>query len=207
MARRSASARPIAGSDLRPSKVEVVSRTAAFESTAQCETRSARGPSVEKGAGQAGQSFGAGFVTGRSVAGGEHNPVSIELQLRDPDLCHLAEGRSRKRQWPLVALAAASHRHRSTVRRGNLGHRHNRQSHAEKMSRLEDAIPGDPQRAWQRRPNPRLLNLLRFAPESTDLARGQQAVVEFAWLLGSECRSEGSPSPLMSPATSPWVAK
>jgi hypothetical protein len=38
---------------------------------------------------------------------------------------------------------------------------------AEKMSRLQDALPGDPQRAWQRRPNPLLLNLLRFAPEST----------------------------------------
>jgi hypothetical protein len=42
MARRSASARPIAGSDLRLSKVEVVSRVAAFESTDQWETRSAR---------------------------------------------------------------------------------------------------------------------------------------------------------------------
>lgn len=44
MARRSASARPIAGSDLRLSKVEVVSRVAAFESTDQWETRSARAP-------------------------------------------------------------------------------------------------------------------------------------------------------------------
>src|SRR3984893_4458289 len=35
------------------------------------------------------------------------------------------------------------------------------------MSRLQDALPGDPQRAWQRRPNPLLLNPLRFAPEST----------------------------------------
>src|SRR5205807_5470661 len=60
-------------------------------------------------------------------------------------LCLLAEGRSRKRQWPLAALATASHRHRSPVRCGNPGHRHNRQSNAEKMSRLQDAISGDPQ--------------------------------------------------------------
>jgi hypothetical protein len=32
---------------------------------------------------------------------------------------------------------------------------------------FKNALPGDPQRAWQRRPNPLLLNLLRFAPEST----------------------------------------
>ena len=30
------------------------------------------------------------------------------------------------------------------LRCGNPGHRHNRQSNAEKMSRLQDAIPGDP---------------------------------------------------------------
>src|ERR1700730_17292861 len=79
-------------------------------------------------------------------------------------------GRRAESQTPMAAcgaLAAASHRFRSTVRRGNPGHRHNRQSNAEKMSRLQDALPGDPQRAWQRRPNPLLLNPLRFAPEST----------------------------------------
>src|ERR1700730_14108512 len=79
-------------------------------------------------------------------------------------------GRRAESQTPMAAcgaLAAASHRFRSPVRRGNPGHRHNRQSHAEKMSRLQDALPGDPQRAWQRRPNPLLLNPLRFAPEST----------------------------------------
>jgi hypothetical protein len=32
---------------------------------------------------------------------------------------------------------------------------------------LQDAIPGDPQRAWQRRPKPVLIDLLHFAPEST----------------------------------------
>jgi IS30 family transposase len=37
----------------------------------------------------------------------------------------LAERRCRKRQWSITTLAAASHRHRSTVRRGNPGHRHN----------------------------------------------------------------------------------
>src|SRR6202011_1570801 len=40
------------------------------------------------------------------------------------------------------------------------------------MSRLQDALPGDPQRAWQRRPNPLLLNPLRFAPESTVTLHG-----------------------------------
>jgi hypothetical protein len=44
MARRSASARPMAGSDLMRSKVEVVRRVAASESTDQCETSNARAP-------------------------------------------------------------------------------------------------------------------------------------------------------------------
>jgi hypothetical protein len=41
MARRSAWARPSFGSDFMMLKVDVVSRIAAFESTAQCDTRSA----------------------------------------------------------------------------------------------------------------------------------------------------------------------
>src|ERR1700730_2320997 len=72
-------------------------------------------------------------------------------------------GRRAESQTPMAAcgaLAAASHRFRSPVRRGNPGHRHTRQSPAEKMSRLQDALPGDPPRAWQRRPNPLLLNPL-----------------------------------------------
>src|SRR5271166_4980456 len=36
------------------------------------------------------------------------------------------------------------------------------------MSRLQDAVPGDPQRAWQRRPNSVFINPLHLAPESTD---------------------------------------
>src|SRR5271157_2008801 len=35
------------------------------------------------------------------------------------------------------------------------------------MSRLQDAVPGDPQRAWQRRPNSVFINPLHLAPEST----------------------------------------
>ncbi len=41
------------------------------------------------------------------------------------------------------------------------------QSHAEKMPRFQDAIPGNPQRAWQRRPNTVFINPLHLAPEST----------------------------------------
>ena len=37
------------------------------------------------------------------------------------------------------------------------------------MPRLQDAVPGAPRRAWQRCPNPVLLNPLRFASESTAL--------------------------------------
>ena len=40
-------------------------------------------------------------------------------------------------------------------------------SHAEKMPRFQDAIPGDPQRAWQRRANPVFINPLHLASEST----------------------------------------
>jgi hypothetical protein len=35
------------------------------------------------------------------------------------------------------------------------------------MPRFQDAIPGDPQRAWQRRPNSVFINPLHLAPEST----------------------------------------
>ena len=42
-----------------------------------------------------------------------------------------------------------------------------RQSHAEKMPRFQDPIPGDPQRAWQRRANPVFIDPLHLAPEST----------------------------------------
>ena len=38
---------------------------------------------------------------------------------------------------------------------------------AEKMPRFQDAIPGDPQRAWQRRPNTVFMNPLHLAPKST----------------------------------------
>jgi hypothetical protein len=43
---------------------------------------------------------------------------------------------------------------RQTVRPGNPGHRHHRQSDAQKMPGLQDSFSGNPQRAWQRRTNP-----------------------------------------------------
>src|ERR1700730_12702347 len=36
------------------------------------------------------------------------------------------------------------------------------------MPRLQDAVPGDPQRTWQRHPNPVLIDLLHLAPESPE---------------------------------------
>jgi hypothetical protein len=36
------------------------------------------------------------------------------------------------------------------------------------MPGLQDAVPGHPQRAWQRRPNPLLMNLLRLAERVND---------------------------------------
>ena len=44
MARRMASARPSVGSAASMAKADVVSRVAASEATAQCDTRSARAP-------------------------------------------------------------------------------------------------------------------------------------------------------------------
>src|SRR5271157_4754552 len=43
------------------------------------------------------------------------------------------------------------------------------------MSRLQDAVPGDPQRAWQRRPNSVFINPLHLAPESTQSVQGHTA--------------------------------
>jgi hypothetical protein len=53
-------------------------------------------------------------------------------------LCLVAKGRGRKRQRPITTLVAPSDRHRQSVRRGNPGHRHYRQSHAQKMPGLQD---------------------------------------------------------------------
>src|ERR1700730_1559562 len=39
------------------------------------------------------------------------------------------------------------------------------------MPRLQDAVPGDPQRTWQRHPNPVLIDPLHLAPESTMVIR------------------------------------
>src|SRR5437660_7927635 len=64
-------------------------------------------------------------------------------------------------------MAAAANRDRQSVRRRNPGHRPHWQSHAEKIPRVQDAIPGNPQRAWQRRANPVLINPLHLAPQST----------------------------------------
>ena len=87
MARRSASARPSVVSDFKMSKVDVVSRIAAFDSTAQCETEQRTRAGIEERAGKSRQCLRAGLVAGNGVAGGENDPVGVELELR-----HLAGG-------------------------------------------------------------------------------------------------------------------
>src|SRR5207344_2469199 len=89
-------------------------------------------------------------------------------------LCLVAKGRGRKRQRPTTTLVASSDRHRQSVRRGNPGHRHDRQSHAQKMPGLQDPSSGNPQRAWQRRANPVCIALLHLAPESRHLSNDSQ---------------------------------
>ena len=69
-------------------------------------------------------------------------------------LCLVAKGRGRKCQRSITTLVAASDRHRQSVRPGNPGHRHHRQSHAQKMPWLQNSFSGNPQRPWQRRANP-----------------------------------------------------
>src|ERR1700730_8757784 len=91
----------------------------------------------------------------------------------------MAEGRSRKRQWPITTLVAATHRYLQSVGRGNPRHRPHCQSHAEEMPRFQDAVPGDPQRTWQRRANPVLIDPLHLAPESTPPHLG--ALVQNSW--------------------------
>ena len=76
------------------------------------------------------------------------------------------KGRGRKRQRSITTLVASSDRHRPSVRRRNSGHRHHRQSHAQKVPGLQDPFPGDPQRAWQRRANPVRIALLHLVLES-----------------------------------------
>ena len=81
-------------------------------------------------------------------------------------LCLVAKGRGQNARRPTTTLVASSDRHRQSVRRGNPGHRHDRQSHAQKMPGLQDPSSGNPQRAWQRRANPLCIALLHLAPES-----------------------------------------
>ena len=50
----------------------------------------------------------------------------------------VAKGRGRKRQRLIRTLVASSDRHRPSVRRRNSGHRHHRQSHAQKVPGLQD---------------------------------------------------------------------
>ena len=50
------------------------------------------------------------------------------------------------------------------------------------MPRFQDAIPGDPQRAWQRRPNTVFINPLHLAPESTLSTRWTS--LEGVWATG-----------------------
>src|SRR3977135_4303941 len=79
-------------------------------------------------------------------------------------------------------MAAASNRYRTSIRRRNPGQRPPCQAHAEKMPRFQDAIPGDTQRAWQRRANPVLIDPLHLAPESTAaecLTKDREALLAF----------------------------
>ena len=95
MARRNASARPSEGSALRFSNVEVASRVAAFDHRpVRHEQRAAAG--IEERAGESRQRFRPRLVAGNRVAGRQHHPVGIELELR-----HLARGEQAivKRTW------------------------------------------------------------------------------------------------------------
>ena len=105
MARRSASARPSVKSDFMMSKVEVVSRIAAFLHRPVRDEERARAR-IEERARKAGERFRPGLVAGDGVAGGEHHPVGVELELRHfacgeeavVELARLFRQRERKRR-------------------------------------------------------------------------------------------------------------
>ena len=126
-----------------------------------------------------------------------------------PPTCSIAPTKARQRAhprtWsqgaaPIATLVAASDRHRQSVRRRNAGHHPHHQSHAEKMPRFQDAIPGDPQRVWQRRANPVFIDPLHLAPESTNRSSS---------ILGQGCaglaRDRGCWSHIQSPRPG-WIA-
>ena len=69
------------------SKVEVVSRMAALRLHRPVRDQQRARAGIEERARKARQCFRAGLVAGDGVAGGEHHPVGIELELR-----HLAGG-------------------------------------------------------------------------------------------------------------------
>ena len=69
------------------SKVEVVSRIAALRFHRPVRDEQRAGAGIEERAGESRQRFRAGLVAGDGVAGGEHHPVRVELELR-----HLAGG-------------------------------------------------------------------------------------------------------------------
>jgi hypothetical protein len=79
-ASRRGSARPTVGSDFMMSNVEVVSRIAALLSTAQCEDEQRTCASIEDARANL-IGFGAGLVAGNGVAGLQHYPVGVELEL------------------------------------------------------------------------------------------------------------------------------
>ena len=87
MARRSASARPSVGSDFMRSKVEVVSRVAAFAIDRPVRDQQRARAGIEERARQPRQRFRAGLVARDGIAGGKHHPIGIKLELR-----HLARG-------------------------------------------------------------------------------------------------------------------
>ncbi len=83
MARRSASARPIAGSALSASKVPVVSLTAAFEFDRPVRHEQRPRARIEEGPRETRQRLGARPVAGGGVAGRQHDEIGVELELGD----------------------------------------------------------------------------------------------------------------------------
>ena len=63
------------------------------------------------------------------------------------------------------------------------------------MPRFQDAIPGDPQRAWQRRPNTVFINPLHLAPESTTVSAQAQVSIDVSKITCDEYVHDKIPTP------------
>jgi hypothetical protein len=73
------------------------------------------------------------------------------------------------------------------------------------MPGLQDAVPGDPQRAWQRRPNPVFLPPLHLAPESTVRgARAHQGKIGFPLGLPLHFQRKGKSTRLKALGCCAW---